>query len=57
MDITESELIWILGLALLLPLLLGLPAFRSGVRLLRGERALGRLYWHVRINLDRRSKP
>jgi len=57
MDITESELFWILGWVVFLALLFGYPVFRRAAKLLQAERALGRLYWHWRINLDRRSKP
>ena len=53
MDITEAELGWLMGCALLLARLLGWPALSTALALLREQRVLGRLYWHLRTAFDR----
>ena len=52
MDISEAELIWIMGGLLLLAFVLGYRPLVSALLLLRQQRALGRLYWLVRTMLD-----
>jgi hypothetical protein len=54
MDITEAQLDWIMGRLLLFGLVIGWPSIMTALALLREERVLGRLYWHLRTALDRR---
>jgi hypothetical protein len=53
-DITEAELGWIMGCLLLLALVIGYPSIMTALAVLREQRVLGRLYWHLRTALDRR---
>jgi hypothetical protein len=53
-DITEAQLGWIMGSLLLFGLVLGWPSIMTALALIREERVLGRLYWHLRTALDRR---
>jgi hypothetical protein len=52
-DITEAQLGGIMGCLLLLGLVLGYPSIMTALALLREQRVLGRLYWHLRTALDR----
>jgi hypothetical protein len=56
MDITEVELGWIVGCLLLFGLMIALPSIATALALLREQRVLGRLYWHLRAALDQRHK-
>jgi hypothetical protein len=56
MNITEAQPGWPMGCALLLALLLGSPALSTALALLREQRVLGRLYWHLITALDRKRK-
>jgi hypothetical protein len=53
MEITEAQLGWIMGCLLLFGLVIGWPSITTALALLREERVLGRLYWHLRTALDR----
>jgi hypothetical protein len=52
MGITEAQLGWLMGCALLL----GWPALATALALLHEQRVLGKLYWHWRALLDARKR-
>ena len=52
MDITEAHLTWIFGCLLIAGLLLAYPAFTTAIALLRTEKRLGKLFWHVVTAFD-----
>lgn len=54
MELTEAQLGYIMGSALLLGIVLGWPALTTALALMREYKVLGRLYWHLRAALDRR---
>lgn len=54
MDITEAQLNYIMGSALLLGMVLGWPALTTALALMREYKVLGRLYFYWRLLLDRR---
>ena len=54
-DITEAQLVWIMGCLLLLGLVLGYPSIRTALALMREYKELGRLYWHLSTALDRQA--
>ena len=56
MDITEAQLEWIMGCVFLAALVIGWPAFTRALALLREERVLGKLYWHLKAALDKRRE-
>lgn len=53
MDLTEAQLLWTALGVLLVSLLLVCPALSTAITLIREQRLLGKLYWQVRIALDR----
>jgi hypothetical protein len=53
-DLTEAQLGYIMGSALLLGLVLGWPALTTAIALMREYKVLGRIYWHLRAALKRR---
>ena len=54
MAITEAQPGWIMGCLFLLALVIGYPALATALALLREQRVLGKLYWHLRTALNRR---
>jgi hypothetical protein len=57
MDISEAQLSWAMSCALILAAGIGWPALTTAIALLREQRLLGRVYWHVLMELDRRRRP
>jgi hypothetical protein len=56
MDITEAQLTWLFGCCLMLAMLLGYPALTTAIALLRAERTLGKLFWHIVTVFDLRHR-
>ena len=56
MDITETQLGWILGCLLLFALVVLYPTFMTVLALMRQQRVLGKLYWHLKGAIDRRRE-
>lgn len=56
MEISEVQFSWIMGCLFLFALVIGYPSLVTALALLREERVLGRLYWHLRSALDRKRR-
>ncbi|MCU1376765.1 MAG: hypothetical protein JWO68_4051 [Actinomycetia bacterium] len=54
MDIDEPQLTWLFGCFLMLGFMLAYPAITTAIGLLRTERSLGKLFWHVVTAFDRK---
>jgi hypothetical protein len=55
-ELTEAQLAYIMGSALLLRIVLGWPALTTALALMREYKVLGWLCWHLRAALDRRRE-
>lgn len=55
-ELSDGALALVFGGLLLAGLLLGYPALMTALALIREQRVLGKLYWHLRSALDIRLK-